>query len=185
MGVVHIAFFRHQGKRTMIFSSIKFWVSTLVLATLFNACALNSNRSNSSYGYEPEAEVKQKPVVMSQPEKRQYPGGSPTDLAIDAKPHVLPEVKQAATPGIADKEAASTPAVVGGPWRIQVGTLPDLESAQTRKRQLDAKLGSPVDLTFDAPYYKLRWGGFATKQEAEDKLLEMSEIFHEAFVIRQ
>jgi hypothetical protein len=169
----------------MKFSVFKSWGLTLAISTLFNACALKPNRPHSVYTENSGREEEQKPVVLAQPEKRPYPPANSTDRLIDARTHVLPEVKPATPAGISEKSTEAKSEFTGGPWRIQVGTLSDLESAQIRKHQLDAKLGSPVDMTFDAPYYKLRWGGFATKQEAEDKLLEMSDIFHEAFIIRQ
>jgi cell division protein FtsN len=114
---------------------------------------------------------------------RRFPPPTETDLLLDAKPHALPDIKSAAAEAATLEPGKDKPS--RGPWRIQVGALADLESAQARKRELDAKLGGSVELSFDAPYYKLRWGGFATKQEAEDKLLEMSEVIREGFVIRQ
>jgi hypothetical protein len=46
-------------------------------------------------------------------------------------------------------------------------------------------LGGVVDVSFDAPYYKLRWGYFETKQEAQDKILELSDLNISGFVVKQ
>jgi len=106
------------------------------------------------------------------------------DKTLDAKAHDLPKVKPVA--GIAPSSTGSVPekGSTGGPWQIQIASLPDLESAETRKRQLDAKLAGAVELHFDAPYYKLRWGHFPSRQDAEDKMLELSEIIKEGIVVK-
>jgi cell division protein FtsN len=152
---------------------------------VLSACSFNASRKPASH-YEPEnIEASPKPLKLTNPDKRIYPPSTNTDQAIDAKPHALPEIKPAKTALAMPNASTGEAAPSSGPWRIQVGSLPDLESAQARKRELDAKLPSPVEMAFDAPYYKLRWGGFASKQDAEDKLLELSDIFREGFVVRQ
>ncbi len=156
-----------------------------IALAMLSACSLNAVRNPASHRESGDLESSPKPLKLTSPEKRVYPAPMATDQAIDAKPHALPEIKTATSAGIAPMSNAGEAAPSGGPWRIQVGSLPDLESAQARKRELDAKLPSPVEMAFDAPYYKLRWGGFATKQDAEDKLLELSDVFREAFVVRQ
>jgi hypothetical protein len=40
-------------------------------------------------------------------------------------------------------------------------------------------------MVFDAPYYKLRWGYFESKQDAEDKILELSDLKIQGFVVKQ
>lgn len=151
---------------------------------LLSACSLTAKKdpdSRPTSTLEPASDASHKSAGAP---PRKYPAPTETDLLLDAKPHTLPEIKSAAAePALAadvGKEKTTR-----GPWRIQVAALADLESAQARKRELDVKLGGTVDLIFDAPYYKLRWGAFASKQEAEDKLLEMSEVIREGFVIRQ
>jgi cell division septation protein DedD len=42
-----------------------------------------------------------------------------------------------------------------------------------------------VDVIFDPPYYKLRLGGFATRQDAEDMLADLAERGIQGFVVRQ
>ena len=37
------------------------------------------------------------------------------------------------------------------------------DAAQAKKRDYERQLGGSVDVIFDSPYYKLRWGIFGTK----------------------
>lgn len=151
---------------------------------LLSACSLTAKKnpdSRPTSTLEPTSDAGHKSAGAP---PRKYPTPTETDLLLDAKPHSLPEIKSAAAEPALGTDAGKEK-TTRGPWRIQVAALADLESAQARKRELDAKLGSTVDLIFDAPYYKLRWGAFSSKQEAEDKLLEMSEVIREGFVIRQ
>ncbi len=148
-------------------------------------CATATSRGAST----PDSEVSHAGIAStpseSTPNSRRFSSPTSTDRLLDAKPHALPAIKSisgdANAPEITTKPIQGS----GGPWRVQVGALPDLESAQARKRELDAKLGGSVDVTFEPPYYKLRWGAFATRQEAEDGLLEISEVIREGFVVRQ
>ena len=141
------------------------------------------------------------------------PGGMPADsgtrtpaaVAVDSKPrafsaptamdsllsaHPLPlpgvlpasvpdSLKPPTTPKPADK---NTPA---GSFQIQVDALAAMDAAQTRKASLEAKLGVKMEMIFDAPYYKIRFGNFATRAEAEDKLLELAQKNVPGFIVRQ
>lgn len=166
-----------KGKRLLVL----FLLPGILLLSACSFTAKKAPDSRPTTASEPATDAGHKSAGAP---PRKYPAPTETDLLLDAKPHTLPEVKSAAVePAIgadASKEKSTR-----GPWRIQVAALADLEAAQARKRELDTKLGGTVDLIFDAPYYKLRWGAFASKQEAEDKLLEMSEVIREGFVIRQ
>jgi hypothetical protein len=111
------------------------------------------------------------------------------DKLLDAKPIALAAVKPASQAGSAASGNSKTPdAAVAkgkGNFRIQVGAENDLDAAQSKKAEYEKLLGSPVDVIFDAPYYKLRWGYFETKQDAEDKLLELSDFKIQGFVVKQ
>ena len=72
-----------------------------------------------------------------------------------------------------------------GRFRIQVGAENDIDAAQAKKREYERTLGGTVDVVFDAPYYKLRWGFFDTKQDADDKILEIAELNIQGFVVKQ
>lgn len=108
------------------------------------------------------------------------------DRLVDAKPIALPAVKQAAVPGAAGPVKAAPEASQGkGRFRIQVGAENDIDAAQAKKLEYERKLGGNVDVVFDAPYYKLRWGFFETKQDADDKILEIAEYNIQGFVVKQ
>jgi hypothetical protein len=119
--------------------------------------------------------------------KFQEPGE--LDKLLDAKPIALAAVKPAsqASPSVSGTAKAPDAAVSKGKgnFRIQVGAEADLDAAQSKKAEYEKLLGGPVDVVFDAPYYKLRWGYFETKQDAEDKLLELSDLKIQGFVVKQ
>jgi len=71
-----------------------------------------------------------------------------------------------------------------GNFRLQIGAESDIDAAQAKKATYEKQLGGTVDMVFDAPYYKLRWGYFASKQDAEDKLLELSDFKIQGFVVK-
>lgn len=106
------------------------------------------------------------------------------DKLLDAKPIALAAVKPASqTPGMAAPKAEA--AKGKGNFRIQIGAESDVDAAQAKKADYERLLGGSVDMVFDAPYYKLRWGYFETKQDAEDKILELSDLKIQGFVIKQ
>ena len=109
------------------------------------------------------------------------------DKVLDAKPMALPAVKPATQASAGTPAAAKTPepAKTKGNFRIQIGAESDVDAAQAKKAQYEKMLGGTVDMVFDAPYYKLRWGYFDTKQDAEDKILELSDQKIQGFVVKQ
>ena len=109
------------------------------------------------------------------------------DRALDAKPLALPAVKPASQIQAASAAAskAPEPAKGKGNFRIQIGDESDVDAAQAKKAEYERLLGGPVDMVFDAPYYKLRWGYFETKQDAEDKILELTDLKIQGFVVKQ
>lgn len=172
--------------------SILPWVYSLGLSLALFQCAPQPSMSPAPKT-QPEESIKK--AAPSVKKESQFATPTPLESQLDAKPMSLPEVKPVPTASLTQTPSAgnantnSSSAIPfagkGGPWRIQAGALPDLESAQARKKILDQKLGGSFDLIFDPPHYKLRWGNFPTRQEAEDKLLELSDILGEAFVVRQ
>ena len=103
-----------------------------------------------------------------------YSAPTELDKMLDAHPIPLPLNK--------DTVAAAVNAPV---FQVQLGALSDIDSAQTRKAVLEQSVGGKIDVVFDPPYYKLRFGKFATQREAEDKLLDLSEKNIQGFVVRQ
>jgi hypothetical protein len=108
------------------------------------------------------------------------------DKMLDAKPIALAAVKPASQ-GQAASASSKTPepAKGRGNFRIQIGAESDVDAAQAKKAQYEKLLGGAVDMIFDAPYYKLRWGYFENKQDAEDKILELSDLKIQGFVVKQ
>ncbi|GEM_PF-1818895 len=110
------------------------------------------------------------------------------DKLLDAKPIALAAVKPASQGAPAGSAAPKGPETVSkgkGNFRIQVGAESDVDAAQEKKQEYEKTLGGNVDVVFDAPYYKLRWGWFDSKQEAEDKVLELSDLKIQMFVVKQ
>jgi SPOR domain len=108
------------------------------------------------------------------------------DRLVDAKPINLAAVKPMAAAGSPALAKSPTEVSTGrGRFRIQVGAENDIDAAQGKKAEYERKLGGTVDVVFDAPYYKLRWGYFETKQDADDKILEISEFNIQGFVVKQ
>jgi hypothetical protein len=108
------------------------------------------------------------------------------DRLVDAKPINFPAVKTMSAAGA--PVAAKSPAEAStgrGRFRIQVGAENNIDAAQSKKAEYERKLGGAVDVVFDAPYYKLRWGYFESKQDADDKILEISEFNIQGFVVKQ
>jgi hypothetical protein len=153
----------------------------------FSGCGLLPPRGGEpagSAGQESEAgtgEAAAQPVPAGRYEE---PGD--LDRLVDARPMALPPVKMQATAGSAGPVKAVSEASQGkGRFRIQVGAENDIDAAQAKKQEYERKLGGGVDVVFDAPYYKLRWGYFDSKQDADDKILEIAEFNIQGFVVKQ
>jgi hypothetical protein len=71
------------------------------------------------------------------------------------------------------------------PFRIQVLSVADFEEAQTKKYRLSQTLGKPVDVFFEAPFYKLRFGHFGTRNEAKSQLAEIRRLGINGFVVQK
>ena len=110
---------------------------------------------------------------------------------LEANPIPLPVVKpadlQAALSPVPQPAGNDTVASTASTtvFQIQVDALSDLDAAQARKAVVEQAVGDKVDVIFDPPYYKLRIGSFATRQEAEDRLLDLAEKNVQGFVVRQ
>lgn len=130
----------------------------------------------------------QAPESAGPPSGRKFQEPGELDKLLDAKPMALAAVKPATPASLgapAAAKAAAEPAKGKGNFRIQIGAESDVDAAQAKKAQYEKMLGGTVDVVFDAPYYKLRWGYFETKQDAEDKILELSDQKIQGFVVKQ
>ena len=81
-----------------------------------------------------------------------------------------------------DAEAAASPGEV---YRVQIFTS-RLYSEAVREKQLAEEIFNlPLYLDYEVPYYKLRAGDYATRDEAENMLAEIRSIgYREAWVAR-
>jgi hypothetical protein len=161
--------------------------SALLAAALLTGCGMMQPKRPSSE----DARGQQGGAEPGPAQEHPTPAGrfeepGELDRLVDAKPLPFPAVKTAAQPGTATPARVAPEATTGkGRFRIQVGAENDIDAAQAKKRELERTLGGTVDVVFDAPYYKLRWGYFETKQDADDKILEISEFKIQGFVVKQ
>jgi len=183
---IHIlGFFRDRGRKLNRGIS---WLAMASMAAGIFACAGTGSRNEEPSPAEaaatPSAQAPEASVPASG-RKFQEPGE--LDKLLDAKPIALAAVKPASQAPLAATPAAKAPepAKAKGNFRIQIGAESDVDAAQAKKAQYEKMLGGTVDVVFDAPYYKLRWGYFETKQDAEDKILELSDQKIQAFVVKQ
>ena len=65
----------------------------------------------------------------------------------------------------------------GGEARVQ-------PLSQRRRAQISAATGYNINVVFDAPFYKLRGGGWTTKKAADDKARELSVYNINALVVK-
>ncbi len=165
--------------------------SSLILATLLLGCV----GTTPVHKEDGAVEGHENGSSMASPGKQDPSNGNKRfeepgelDKLLDAKPLALTAVKlnstSSSSTGMAGKPTEM--AVPGrGKFRIQIGSESDMDAAQAKKGSYEKQLGGTVDMVFDAPYYKLRWGSFNTKQDAEDKILELSEFKIQGFVVKQ
>ncbi len=119
------------------------------------------------------------------------------DEMMDAKPFSLPTVKPAADSKMQNvslhKTSENSNSIKGdsiteekssGTYQIQLAAISNMDEAKKKQSELQAKIGS-VQLTFDPPFYKLRYGYFHSPQEAQDKILELNELKIQGFVVKR
>ncbi len=173
------------------------WIAAclpLALAWALSGCAALSPTGKSSAGFGSDTEENTPAVAGShvgEPSKggRKFEEPGELDKLLDAKPITLAAVKpasQAAPTGASQAKAPTEKAAaVKGNFRLQIGAESDMDAAHAKKIAYEKQLGGTVDVVFDQPYYKLRWGYFDSKQDAEDKLLELSDQKIQGFVVKQ
>ena len=71
-----------------------------------------------------------------------------------------------------------------GYYVLQFEAVGDFDAAQRRKAQISASTGYNIQVVFDAPFYKLRGGGWTSKKAAEDMARELSIYNINALVIK-
>ncbi|MBO7511349.1 MAG: SPOR domain-containing protein [Fibrobacter sp.] len=88
--------------------------------------------------------------------------------------------KSDAVPGKTAAKASKS----DGYYMLQFESVADFDAAQRRRAQLSASTGYAIQVVFDAPFYKLRGGGWGNKKTAEDKARELSAYNINAFVVK-
>lgn len=71
-----------------------------------------------------------------------------------------------------------------GYYMLQFEAVADFDAAQRRRSQISASTGYAIQVVFDAPFYKLRGGGWTSKKAADDKARELSAYNINAFVVK-
>ena len=71
-----------------------------------------------------------------------------------------------------------------GLYVLQFEAVGDFDAAQRRRAQIAAATGYNIQVVFDAPFYKLRGGGWSTKKAADDKARELSVYNINALVVK-
>lgn len=179
-----------------------FLVGTTLIAFILTGCAIQDpmhpkasateeKTSNPSANQAPATEAPKSGKKLAEPTE--------FEKLLDAKPIALAAVKPAGTASNASASSSSASARTTnngatkssektssgkGNFRLQIGAESDIDAAQAKKAAYEKQLGGTVDMVFDAPYYKLRWGYFDSKQDAEDKLLELSDFKIQGFVVK-
>ena len=81
-------------------------------------------------------------------------------------------------------KAAAKTSKSDGYYMLQFESVADFDAAQRRRAQISASTGYAIQVIFDAPFYKLRGGGWGNKKAAEDKARELSAYNITAFVVK-
>ena len=89
-------------------------------------------------------------------------------------------MNETAVPGKSSAKASKS----DGYYMLQFESVADFDAAQRRRAQISASTGYAIQVVFDAPFYKLRGGGWTTKKAAEDKARELSAYNITAFVVK-
>lgn len=183
---MHIDTLRKSGNAAR---HVAYFATLMFVVSAISGCAGVAGRGgdDSRTGSEETSQTASGQEPASVPAK-QFEEPGELDKLLDAKPIALAAVKpasQGAQTGTGTAKASEPPAKGKGNFRIQVGAESDVDAAQAKKQEYEKLLGGTVDVVFDAPYYKLRWGFFDSKQDAEDKILELSDHKIQGFVVKQ
>jgi len=69
-------------------------------------------------------------------------------------------------------------------YTLQFDAVADFDVAQARRAKLRNQTGYDIQMIFDAPFYKLRAGGFKSKLDADEKARELSIYNISAFPVK-
>ena len=116
--------------------------------------------------------------------------GDPTDIdSLFRGKEYKPELSSALRDttdisAIAVSKSSAKESKGNGYYVLQFEAVGDFDAAQRRKAQISASTGYNIQVVFDAPFYKLRGGGWTSKKAAEDKARELSIYNINALVIK-
>ena len=71
-----------------------------------------------------------------------------------------------------------------GYYVLQFEAVGDFDAAERRRAQIAASTGYNIQVVFEAPFYKLRGGGWTSKKAADDKARELSAYNINALVVK-
>jgi hypothetical protein len=117
--------------------------------------------------------------------------GDPTDIDTlfrgkEYKPELSSSLRDTTDISAAaiSKGSSSKESKGNGYYVLQFEAVGDFDAAQRRKAQISASTGYNIQVVFDAPFYKLRGGGWTSRKAAEDKARELSIYNINALVIK-
>jgi len=67
---------------------------------------------------------------------------------------------------------------------LQFDAIADFDAAQSRRADLQRRTGLAIQMVFDSPFYKLRAGGWAKKEDADEQARQLSDNHVQTFVVK-
>ena len=118
--------------------------------------------------------------------------GEPTDIdslfrGKEYKPELSPSLRDTTNVSattIPAKAKDGKESKGNGYYVLQFEAVGDFDAAQRRRAQISAATGYNINVVFDAPFYKLRGGGWTSKKAADDKARELSVYNINALVVK-
>ena len=92
-------------------------------------------------------------------------GGEEYRPVLGASRRAAATSEASAVPG----KAAAKTSKSDGYYMLQFESVADFDAAQRRRAQISASTGYAIQVVFDAPFSKLRGGGWGNKKPAEDE----------------
>ena len=116
--------------------------------------------------------------------------GEPTDIdslfrGKEYKPELSPSLRDTTNvSSLPAKTKEGKESKGNGYYVLQFEAVGDFDAAERRRAQISASTGYNIQVVFDAPFYKLRGGGWTSKQAADDKARELSAYNINALVVK-
>ncbi|HOX53690.1 MAG TPA: SPOR domain-containing protein, partial [Fibrobacteria bacterium] len=110
----------------------------------------------------------------------------PAAVVQDSGPKRTKEVAPPIPAPAATTTVATAPSVPGsGAWTVQLVAISNPDAARNEQKRLEKILGGTVDLVVEGPMNKLRWGSFASKEEAETAKAALKAKSVDGFVVHR